>query len=231
MDPEAEKKKAEEAEKAKAASEAAAAEKAAEEAKKKTGDDAFKDERHKLNKEAEKHRLRAKELEDSFEKFKSTIAEGLGFKKPEQTVEAVQAARAAADAKVRRLMLKSEFVAVGAKDMHDASFAFEALASQFADVKVDVENGIVDRDSLVEKLKEVRKTHAFLFVPVTKPGAAGAGGTPPAATTTPPDGSGQAASGNSYEKWVQLKKGSSAGEAQAFFNANRAAIYANMPKL
>ncbi len=81
----------------------------------------------KANKEAEKHRLRAKEAEAKFEGLQKSLAGALGVKATEDGstgAPSLEVVTKAAEAKQRNLLLRSEFVALaaqeGAADPRDA---------------------------------------------------------------------------------------------------------------
>lgn len=178
-----------------------------------------------LNEENKKHRLGKKEVEELNEKQKKAIALLTG--KSDETPDPAELQRKATDEKVRKAYLKAAFVTEAAKHMHDADFAFDAMARELADVPVNLETGEVDRKLIKDKLDVFKTSKPFLFVSTSNTN----NGT---TTTKPPpgnvDGNGQpSGGGNPYQQWKTLKADPlRSGEAQKFYDANRAAILANM---
>ncbi len=230
---------AEKAEAAKAeAAKSEAAKKAADEAEKAKADatktppaDDTKDKESEnarikeLNEESKKHRLEAKALKEENARYKKAFEIIQG---KEAQPDPAELQKKQTDDRVRKAYLKSAFVSVAAKDMHDAEFAFDAVAAEFSDVTVDLDSGRVDKESIRGKLGDLKKARPFLFVQEQQTN--GNGTKPP--PRSPPDGSGNPGNGGDvYKQWISLKQAPGrAKEAQEFYEKNRASIYANWPK-
>lgn len=178
-----------------------------------------------LNEENKKHRLEAKEAKEKAARAERAF-NILSGKPENETPDPVALEKAKSDNKVRRAYLKASFVTETAAVMHDASFAFDAMERQFADVKVDLDTGEVDSTALKSKLIDVKKTHGFLFKP-----EGGGGGGPTNPPKNAPDGGGvSAGAATAYRDWVNLKAAGRLSEAQEHYNKNKAAILAGWPK-
>ncbi len=176
-----------------------------------------------LNREAEKHRKKAKDFEEKLNK----LGEVFGFgEKKDAAVDAVTATKKAAEEKHARILLKSAFVAEVAKEAHSADAAFAVAAGLLKSVSVDIENESVDADALKGAVAELKKQSPFLF---QSPAQAGAGSSKVAA---PLDGNGRpvATNGNPYLTWRGLKDANRSQEAAEFYRKNFEAIRNAMPK-
>ena len=181
----------------------------------------------KANKEAEKHRLRAKASDEALETMRKTFASALGIK-VDGEAPGVDAAAKASLTKQRNLLLRSEFVGIAAAaGAHSPSDAFELARPYLKDVAVDLEAETADGAAISEALAVLKKSKPFLFR--SESGQNGGdgnsgGGTPPGKM---PDGSGRASSGGTaYEQWQALEKAGRRAEAAAFYGKNKPAIKA-----
>lgn len=185
----------------------------------------------KANKEAEKHRLRAKEAEAKFEGLQKSLAGALGVKPTEDGstgAPSLEVVTKAAEAKQRNLLLRSEFVALAAQEgAADPRDAFELARSSLADVSVDLDAESVDVEALREKIQGLKKSKPYMFAKAND-GTSSGGGKPPGKT---PDGSGTPATGGTaYQQWQALEKAGRRLEATAFYGKNREAIRNTWPK-
>lgn len=179
-----------------------------------------------LNKESEKHRLEAKSVKEALASEKEIVARHQKALKiatgTDDTPDPVKLEKDKADSRVREAYLKSAFVSIAAKEMHDAEFAFGALRTELSGVTVDLETGKADTEALKAKVLEFKTSRPFLFAP---PPGSGMIVPPP---KSPPDGGGAPAGGDPYKNWQQLKATGQLAEAQKFYAANSAAILKGM---
>lgn len=178
---------------------------------------------HKANKEAEKSRLENKELKGKLDSLAKALSPG-GSNPSELTPEVAQARLKESEAKQTRILLRSAFVGMVARDVHDAEAAFEVVQRKLTDVKVDLSAETVDTEALKEKVDDFKKSHPFFFVPQ---GTGNSGASNP--VNPPPDSrsGGQPSGSNPYADWQNLLKQGRKNEANEFFSKNRLAIYAN----
>lgn len=200
----------------------------------------FESFKKKANKEAEKHRLAAKAKAEELEGYKATIAAALGLKPGDGAKGAssgeVEAAKKAADARVKNAILKSEVVSRAARSgAADAADVFSLMRTELADLEVDLENESVDGEALDEKIAEFKKRKPHLFSSSSssegdeKDGETGAEKKKPAKM---PDGNGRppARGGTAYQQWQTLVKGGRQQEANQFYAKNKKDIAATWPK-
>lgn len=135
-------------------------------------------------------------------------------------VDPLEKAKADSDLRQARLLIRAD-LAVVARDAHDPSMLYKAFPEKFKDVKVDLENDSVDRDSLKEAVADIRKENPFLFMKKgeTKPGTA--------PFENPDKGQG-GGGGNHFAAWQQLKKAGDSKGAQEYYNKNKTLILAQM---
>jgi len=178
-----------------------------------------------LNKESEKHRLEARELKVLAERNKKALAIATGT---DTEADPVALEKQKADSRVREAYLKSAFVSIAAKEMHDADFAFGALKDELSTVTVDLATGKADTESLKAKVAEFKTSRPFLFAPPAP--AQGSTVVVPPAPKSPPDGGGAPAGTEPFKKWQQLKATGQTAEATKFYGENSQAILKGMPK-
>lgn len=186
--------------------------------------EAFK---RKANKEAEKHRVRAKAAEEALETFRSGINGALGIKPGENKGNVDDAAKAST-VKQRSLLLRAEFIGLAAAaGAVSASDAFELARPYLKDVAVDLDAETVDGEALAEAVKAVKTAKPFLF----KSEGAQNEDTGNGAKSKPgkmPDGSGRpSGGGTAFEQWQALEKSGRRAEAAAYYGKNKAAIKAS----
>jgi hypothetical protein len=179
-----------------------------------------------LNKESEKHRTRANELDQTL----STLKKAMGLEKQDDPNAAVTAAKAAGEEKQKRILLRSAFTALVAKEAHDADDAFAVAnaikALDLSKVDVDLDAESVDVDTLKAKVGELKKLKPFLFTSASGSGSEDKRTAKPAA-----DGSGRSSTGGThFQTWKQLIDQGRKQEAQKFYSENRANIMTQMPK-
>lgn len=168
----------------------------------------------KLNKENEQRRKSETELKAKLDAQTKTLKDALGVKEGEQPDTKLADAKAQADAKAARILLKSAFVAQVAKDAHDPEAAFAVIAPKLKDVKVDLETETVDGDTLKSIVDDARKKHSFLFV---KPGE-GAGSGPTKSNPSPDKGGTPAPGADTHAKhYLQLKAAGNHTEAREYY--------------
>lgn len=225
---EEEKKAAAAAAEKKAAEEKAAADKEASDKAKEAEVKSLEDANKRiadLNKENETRRKNEKELKAKVDRLDKAFAILSG--KDGETPDPAKLEKEQTDARIRDAYLKAAFVGQ-AREMHDADFAFDAVRADLSEVSVDVKTGKVDTAAIKTKLEEMKKSRPFLFV-IKQQGSEG--NTNEKKPDGHPDGNGQAKGGNPYKTWLDMSKtpGREA-EANEYYQKNRAAIYANMPK-
>jgi hypothetical protein len=178
----------------------------------------------KSNKEAEKHRLRAKTAEEALETMRKGFASALGIK-PDGEPAGIDAAAKASLTKQRNLLLRSEFVGIAAAaGAHSPSDAFELARPYLKEIAVDLDAETADGAAISEALEVLKKTKPFLFRQESGQSGGTGGGTPPVKM---PDGRGSSSTGGTaYEQWQALEKSGRRAEAAAFYGKNKPAIKA-----
>lgn len=178
----------------------------------------------KLKDENVQRRQENKELKEKLARMEKGLAILQGKEKPD--LDPVEEAKKAADAKMRRLVLKAEVSAL-ASDAHDPASLTTAFASAFKDVEFDADSESVDSEQVKAAVEGLRKTKPYLF----RTGSNGGGGGKEVKLggTLPPDvaNGGQGTNnGSMVAQWNQLKAQGRHEEAQAFYAKNRPAIIA-----
>lgn len=187
----------------------------------------------KLNAENKKHRLAAKatkaqnaELLAAQERTNKALALLQG--KEVGSIDPLLAVQKASDAKMRNAFLKAAVAAEAGKDAHDVGAVFELAKSKLSGVTVDLDTEEVDADELKEVLDEMRESKPFLFKKADENVLDLKNAPPKKGVKNPPD-SGKAVGGaNFYQTYQQLLSQNRLGEAQEFYNKNRASIMVQM---
>jgi colicin import membrane protein len=182
----------------------------------------------KANKEAEKHRLRAKASDEALETMRKSFAQALGIKVDGEPA-GVDAAAKASLTKQRNLLLRSEFVGIAANaGAFSPSDAFELARPYLKDVAVDLEAETADGAAISEALELLKKSKPFLFRAESGQNGGTGGGKPPERM---PDGRGTSMTGGTaYEQWMALEAAGRRAEAAAFYGKNKPAIKATWKK-
>lgn len=194
----------------------------------------------RLKTESKKHRLAAKTAKAELAAAnaeKDRVIAALGNKGEQNKPDPVAEIKKSSDAKMRNAFLKAAVAANVGADAHDPAAVYLLASKKLGDVEVDLDTEEVDGDALSEVLDEMREKQPFLF----KKAEAAEGGEEKKPTTNkvrtgklPPDAGHGTRGANHYQQYQQLVQQNRAGEAQAYYQANRAAILVQMkadPKL
>lgn len=177
----------------------------------------------KLKEENVKRRQENKALKEKLERQEKALAILQGKDKPD--LDPLEAAKSAADAKLRNAILKGE-LAVVARDAHDPSDLMQLGSKLLKDVEVDVDTESVDRDQLEAAVAKLRKQKPFLFkTSVVDPDT---NSEKKKGAPLPKDGGQPTGGKNFLAQWKQLKEQGRTAEAQEYYKKNRAEIMAQM---
>lgn len=179
----------------------------------------------KLKQENKERRLENKSIKEKLDKFEKAFSVANGKDTPDPVAEA----KKQGDAKMKRALLRSELASV-ARDAHDPAMLFKAAPELFADIDVDLDTEMVDKDALEAAVAAAREKHPFLFAVKgetedrthVKTGA------------LPPDRGTPKTGKNFFGEWRGLIKQNRPQEARAYYVKHRAEILAQQkmdPKL
>lgn len=182
------------------------------------------EEKKKLQDESAKRRISEKAAKETAEKAKAALRQLTG-EEGEPDPAALEKKRQTAT--MRNLHLKSAFVSQAAREMHDAEFAYDAVAKELSDVEVDVDTGKVDKAMLQSKIHDLKKSKPFLFATASSNGS---NIVVPAPRGNPDNGQpNNAGAGGKYKEWRDLMDAGRRAEGNALYAKHTAEIKAGWP--